>query len=148
MTQKYRILKDYEQTLIIVQDIITDGVTSNLQLDRLGFMVFGTDYLLTGSSDQFPKYIRNNECFILNTDPSTKKGTHWVAFFKTNNKLYYYDSFNRSKSELSKYWSKRRLYKANKTDRDQSFEEKSCGSRAFTWLVLMKKYGEKAIDVI
>ena len=145
---KYQIIKKYEQTLVIVQDILGDGVTSNLQLDRLGFTTFEGDYLGTFSSNQFPKYIRNEKCLILNTDPSTKKGSHWVAFYKINNKLYYYDSFNRSKSELSKYWSKRRLYKANKTDRDQSFEEKSCGSRAFTWLVLMKKYGEKAIDVI
>ena len=70
---KYKILKDYEQTLFTVQDIISDGVTSNLQLDRLGFMIFGLDYLGTYSSDQLPKYIRNNQCFILNTDPSTKK---------------------------------------------------------------------------
>ena len=52
---KYKVYtKDYEQTLITVQDIISDGVTTNQQLDRLGSMVFGLDYLSTGGSDQLP----------------------------------------------------------------------------------------------
>ena len=97
-----------------------------------------------------PKYIKNNQCFILNTDSSrsANKFGHWVGFYKTNGKLWYYDSFARQKEKLSKYWKNKRMYNANKTDRDQSYEESSCGSRSMAWLIIFRKYGERCINVI
>ena len=144
----YRILKFYEQTLMKIEDIIGSGITNNILLDKLGYATFGNDYLGTNTSDNFPKYIKNNQCFILNTDSSKKPGTHWVGFYKINDKLYYYDSFRRSKKELSKFWKNKRMYNANKTDRDQSYNETDCGSRSFAFLVLMRRFGERAIDVV
>ena len=44
---KYTILKTYEQTLMMVEDILGDGITKNTQLDKLGFIIFGPDYLGT-----------------------------------------------------------------------------------------------------
>ena len=55
---KYNILKEYEQVLMRVEDILGAGVTSNTQLDKLGNHLFGNQYLGTFSSDQFPIYIR------------------------------------------------------------------------------------------
>ena len=102
-----------------------------------------------------PKYIKNNQCFILNTDSSrsANKFGHWIGFYKlngktTNGKLYYYDSFARPKEKLSKFWKNKRMYNANKTDRDQSYEESSCGSRSMAWLIIFRKYGERCINVI
>ena len=132
---KYQILKKYEQILRDVEDILGASVTTNDQLDKLGYSIFKNDYIGTYSSDKMPKYIKNNQCFILNTDSSrsANKFGHWVGFYKingktTNSKLYYYDSFARPKEKLSKFWKNKRMYNANKTDRDQSFEEQSCGS--------------------
>ena len=95
-----------------------------------------------------PKYIKNNQCFILNTDSSKQKGTHWVGFYKTNGKLYYYDSFARNAQKLTKRWKSSTMCHANTKDRDQSMTEKNCGSRAFSWLVIMRKYGIKCLDVV
>ena len=97
-----------------------------------------------------PKYIKNNQCFILNTDSSrsANKFGHWIGFYKINKRLWFYDSFARPKEKLSKFWKTKRMYSANTTDRDQSFEEQSCGSRAMSFLVICRKYGLKAIDVI
>ena len=152
---KYKILKHYESVLRDVEDVLGSGVTTNDQLDKLGYSIFKNDYLGTFSSDKMPKYIKNNQCFILNTDSSrsANKFGHWIGFYKlngktTNGKLYYYDSFARPKEKLSKYWKNKRMYSANKTDRDQSFEESDCGSRAMSFLVICRKYGLKAIDVI
>jgi len=147
---KYQILKQYEQILRDVEDILGASVTTNDQLDKLGYSIFKNDYLGTHSSDKMPKYIKNNQCFIMNTDSSrsTNKYGHWVGFYKINGKLYFYDSFARPKEKLSKFWKTKRMYSANTTDRDQSFEEQSCGSRAMSFLVIFKKYGLKAIDVI
>ena len=152
---KYQILKQYEQILRNVEDILGSTVTTNDQLDKLGYSIFKNDYLGIYSSDKMPKCIKNNQCFILNTDSSrsANKYGHWIGFYKingktTNGKLYYYDSFARPKEKLSKYWKNKRMYNANKTDRDQSYEESSCGSRSMAWLIVFRKYSEKCIDVI
>ena len=147
---KYQILKDYEQTLMRIEDILGSGVTNNLQLTKLGHELFGKDYIGTWCSDQMPKYIRENQCFILNTDSSKSrnKNGHWVAFMKLNSKLYYYDSYARPAYKLSKHWATKRMYNANTMDRDQSYEASDCGSRSLAYLTVIKKYGEKCIDVI
>ena len=112
---KYQILKDYEQVLMDVEDILGSGVTTNDQLDKLGYSIFKNDYLGTFSSDKMPKYIKNNQCFILNTDSSrsANKYGHWIGFYKmrnktANGKLYYYDSFARPNENLSKYLKKQK----------------------------------------
>jgi len=34
-----------------------------------------------------------NVAFIVNTDPSTKSGEHWVAFYFTPEEVFYFDSY-------------------------------------------------------
>ena len=147
---KYKILKEYEQTLMMIEDILGSGVTNNLQLTKLGHELFGNDYICTASSDQMPKYIKENQCFILNTDSSKSRNKtgHWCGFVKSNGKLWYYDSYARPGYKLSKHWANKRMYNTNTTDRDQSFRENSCGSRSMAWIVIFRKYGEKCINVI
>ena len=36
---KYQILKDYEQVLMDVEDVLGSGVTTNDQLDKLGYSI-------------------------------------------------------------------------------------------------------------
>ena len=57
----------YDDTLMKLQDQISDGITNNIQLDNICYKIF-PNYLETRSSDKFPKYIKENQCFILNTD--------------------------------------------------------------------------------
>ena len=147
---KYQILKQYEQTLMDVEDILGASVTTDSQLTDLGYIIFKNDYLGTFSSDKMPIRIKDNQCFILNTDSSrsANKFGHWIGFYKINKRLWFYDSFARPKEKLSKYWKNKRMYNANKTDRQQSFEESDCGSRSMSFLIICRKYGLKAIDVI
>ena len=147
---KYSILKNYEQILMMIEDILGSGVTTNVQLTKLGRMITGMDFLGAFCSDEMPKYIKENRCFILNTDSSNSnnKNGHWVGFYKINNKLYYSDSFNRSKGELSNYWINKRMYNAKGNDRDQSFMESDCGSRSLSFLVVFRKYKTRCIGII
>ena len=41
---KYKKLKNYEQVLMDVEDILGSGVTTNDQLDKIGNSVFKNDY--------------------------------------------------------------------------------------------------------
>ena len=148
-SKKYTILKEYEQTLMYLQDIIGSKTTNNVQLERIGKYIFGDKFIGVFSADKFPKYVRNGSMFILNTDSSSKSGSHWVSFIKTKSKdgrshFYAYDSFNRKIDALSKYWKGRHIISAN-TDRDQSFKESDCGTTALSWLVMASKYNPKVI---
>ena len=98
-------------------DNLLTGVTNNIQLSKLGYELFGNDYIGTWSSDEMPKYIKEGQCFILNTDSlkSRRKTGHWVALFKLKNRLLYYDSYARPAYKLSKFWATKRMYNANTT---------------------------------
>ena len=135
---KYQILKQYESVLRDVEDILGSGVTTNDQLDKIGYSIFKNDYLGTYSSDKMPLRIKDNQCFIINPDSSRSaiKYGHCIKFYKLNCKLWYYYSFARSKEKLSKFWKNKRMYNANTTDSDQSFEEQSCGSRSMSFLII------------
>ena len=49
---------------------------------------------------------------------------------------------------LSKYWVNKKLINANRSDRDQSYEENDCGSRSLAWIIIFSKWGKRSIDVI
>ena len=83
---------------------------------------------------------------IINTDD--KKGIHWIACYKYNNKTYVYDSFDRDVKTLSKHWkNKHNWINANK-DRDQSYDESNCGQRSMAFLTSFNKYKTKVINII
>jgi len=43
--------------------------------------------------DILPKKPKRNECAIMNLDDTSGDGTHWVAWFKRDEKKWYFDSF-------------------------------------------------------
>ena len=142
---KYKILKEYEKLLMKAEDILGNGSTTNMQLEILGKFLFKEKFLGVYSANTFP-HMLNNEMLIINTDPSTKSGTHWISVFKYKNKYYCYDTFNRDiKTLFSPYLkNKKNIVNAN-IDRDESFSEDNCGQRAICWLILANKYGPNII---
>jgi tRNA nucleotidyltransferase (CCA-adding enzyme) len=81
---------------------------------------------------------------ILNTDDSSKGGTHWVAVYQSKNKLYVYDSFARSKKLMTKFV---KMMKSKGFEvvfvnqgKDQQEREVNCGLRCFLWLVMVDRY--------
>lgn len=80
-------------------------------------------------------------CFIVNTDPSTAPGTHWVAVFVLNpNVVWYFDSLNGVPTEsmklflnsFSKILINERAY--------QSIFSELCGHFCIVFLYLAVKY--------
>jgi len=43
--------------------------------------------------DDLPKKINKIECGIVNLQNSNQGGSHWVAYYKNNNKKYYFNSY-------------------------------------------------------
>lgn len=55
--------------------------------------------------NNLPKRPLKQECAVINLDSMEGSGTHWVAYYKQNNTVYYFDSFGnlRPPVELVKY---------------------------------------------
>ena len=144
---KYNILKEYEQNLMRVMDILGSGTTDNLQLDKLGKYLFDDKFVGVYSSNDMP-VLKNNQMCIVNTDASYEKGTHWIACYKYNGRTYCYDSFDRDVKSLSKYWKKKHNWVNANRDRDQSYEEMDCGQRSLCFLLSFQKNKLKCIGII
>ena len=158
MSTKYQILEEYNKNLMYIYDILKKSTTTNnIELNNICKELFG-DYYFIGvkSSDEFPKYIKNGQMFIINNKSSKSKtnGEHWLAFIKSDKnkdhkpRLYGYDSFNRDIHKLSPHFRHKRFVNAN-SNRDQSYYgESNCGERAVSWLISFAKWGEKVINII
>ena len=143
---KYKILKEYEQNLIRIENIIGDGSTNNIQLNTLGKYLFGNKFKGVYSSNEMPN-IKNNEMYIVNNKKSNQNGEHWIGVYKYKNKLYMYDTFNRPIRNLSNYFTNKHIINAN-NDTDQSKNESNCGSRVISWLISFHNYKDKIINII
>ena len=134
----YKILKKFDEVLLKIEDILGTGVTSNIQLYKLGKILFGDRFIGVYSANEFPR-VKEGEMFIINTDPNTKPGLHWLAMYKKN-KLYGYDSYARRIQTLSKYFKNKRIINAN-SFRQESYKGSDCGSLAMAYLVTAFTYG-------
>src|SRR5271156_72479 len=57
--------------------------------------------------DKVPRTVdrkAGNVKLIINLDPSTKPGSHWVAIWRRNGKSFYFDSFGRLPPNILKHW--------------------------------------------
>src|SRR5271156_1750193 len=43
--------------------------------------------------DTLPKHINTNECGIVNLEPDSEQGSHWVSYYKHASEKYYCDSY-------------------------------------------------------
>lgn len=83
------------------------------------------------AADKLPKTILNYPAlFIANTDPSTKPGTHWIAFyFNKNREAEFFDSYgeNPQKKEFLRFLNKNSIsYSSNKQPL-QGYFSNTCG---------------------
>ena len=114
----YNILKEYEQNLMYLHDVLGNGTTNNMELNKICLYLFGNVFKGVYSSDQMPS-LKNNEMCIINTDD--RKGEHWIACYKCRDKTYVYDSFDRDCKSLSRHWNNKNNWINANSDRDQSY---------------------------
>src|SRR5271156_6053900 len=43
--------------------------------------------------DTLPKHINTNECGIVNLEPDSEQGSHWVSYYKHRSEKYYFDFY-------------------------------------------------------
>ena len=88
----YKVLKEYENNLELLEDILGNESTTDVDLLKIGILLFNNRFVGVFPSDKMKK-LKNNQMCIINTDDHS--GTHWLACYIYKNKTYVYDSFDR-----------------------------------------------------
>jgi len=110
---------------------------TNIDIDRAIKKLKIPNFRRVFSRDELPNTPRKKECGILNLDDLTGNGTHWVAWYKNNNKKYYFDSFGlHPPLEIMRYLKAPVFYI---TERVQEFGTVICGHLCLYWLKEMSK---------
>lgn len=91
--------------------------------------------------DNLPKKCHNKECGIVNLDTSKGPGTHWVAYSKYGNEIYYFDSFGDlpPPKELITYFGSA-AYRHYNYLSYQKYDTVVCGQLCITFLHHFNKY--------
>ena len=98
------------------------------------------------SSNNIP-YLKINQTCIVNNQRSNENGEHWLALINTPKGTYCYDSFNSKVNLLSPYFQNKNWLSAN-NDRDEPYNEATCGQRCYSWIISFLKYGDVICDII
>ena len=78
----YKILKEYEQNLMRLMDILGPSSTDDVELNILGVILFGGDAFKGVYSSNTMPILKNNEICIVITDPDYKMG--YIGVHVTN----------------------------------------------------------------
>lgn len=134
---------------MLIEDVIGSSTTTDVQLNNLAKRLFGAQFIGVYSADNFPKNIKNSQCYIMNTDTHVQHGTHWVSVYRYNNRYYYYDSFGRDINKLSPFWQNLKWMKViDNRHREESYNGANCGQLSLNFLVMFDKYKLKLLSVI
>jgi hypothetical protein len=142
---KYEIKSFFDNCVIALEDILKDKQTSNIQLEKIGY-IYIPQFRGVFSSNNIPT-LKHNESCIINTDSDRYPGMHWCALKKYNNKTYFYDSYSRSYKNLSYFWKHKRWIDT-KHDVEESIYGKTCGHLCLAWIITFNKYKLKCIGVV
>lgn len=86
--------------------------------------------------DTLPHKPKQNECAIINLDEWKNLGTHWVAYIKRRNQVFYFDSFGALKppKELVRYLGKNvEIFYNNQ--QYQNYNQINCGHLCLEFLL-------------
>ena len=114
------------------------GETDTDELTSVGRCLFGRQFVGTFGCDEVPN-ITVNQSLIVNTQPTTSSGEHWLALYNNGGQLIGYDSFGRDIHEA---------VMESEPDSEQDVRESNCGQRCLAWLSVVYELGpEDALTV-
>lgn len=101
--------------------------------------------------DVFLKYpIHPNESFVINLDLSGQSGSHWVAVKKSNNNVFYFDSFGTPPIDevITRYGQHSDFYWNDKIIQDPHSPSPSCGYLCISFLKFLDKHNNNYEDFL
>jgi len=126
------------------------GVTTDIQLEKVGKKLFGQRWLGVYPVDVKPHEIMKNikpglNYGILNVDGRDSVGSHWlsVCYDTKKDQWLIYDSFARKSTKLIPKFIRTIGYKYYDLNKgaDQLDHQESCGARSMAMLIHISKHG-------
>lgn len=128
----------YKLCLTVIEHEMGSNETSTDELTTAARRIFGSRYVGTFGCDQIPTVV-DGQSYIVNTEPSTASGAHWLAVYNDGGRLIGYDSFGRDIHET---------VLESEPDAEQMVHESNCGQRCLAWLAILYALGvDDALEV-
>jgi hypothetical protein len=128
----------------IVYPLLGRKVTYSDEIDDVGKILLGNDFVGVFASDMIPR-LKNTQCCVLNLDRSDQSGSHWIAVYKVGKKNLTYDSFGRKSSKIIP--SLKNVEDAD-YDVEQMIEQEDCGARSIAFLLVCKFWSPELAKLI
>lgn len=136
-------MKYYNRVLKNIESVTGTTDTTNHTLDKIGRRIL-LNYRGSFPYDQLPT-LEDGESAIINQDKAGEPGSHWMAVFMANNKLYGYDSFGRSINKLVPIGED---IENDTEDKEQADEQTNCGARCLAFIYCVENCGlENALKI-
>ena len=128
----------YKLCLAVIEHGMGSNETSTDELTATAQRVFGSQYVGTFGCDQIPTVV-DGQSYIVNTEPSTASGAHWLAVYNDGGQLIGYDSFGRDIHPT---------VLESEPDAEQMVHESNCSQRCLAWLCVVYGLGvDDALEV-
>jgi len=128
----------------IIREFGNDAMYDS-ETTKVGKREIGDEFIGTFSVDNVP--LKKHTFYaIVNVDKQSEPGSHWVAVYKQDKKLYIYDSFSRgSKKLLSHLYNQAKQLNLTVIDVNKKADQKGasqvCGPISLAWIIMTKKSG-------
>ena len=109
---------------------------SNIELHHYALLLRIPHFRGVYMRDTLPEHAQENECCIVNLEPASRPGSHWVAFNKRGKHAHYFDSYGnlRPPSEVLHHLRACRTIRYN-YERYQNFDSVICGHLCLQFLL-------------
>lgn len=113
----------------------TNRPLSNIDIERYAKHVKIPNFRGVFMRNTLPHKSWKNEAAIVNMDRAEGMGTHWTAYIKRGDTVYYYDSFGNLKppKEIVSYFKNCIIYYNH--DSYQTYDTFNCGNLALKFLL-------------
>lgn len=127
----------YSNYVSSLEKSLGNKITYEKDLNLMGRKLFGNNFRGVFPKDKQPK-LKRGQSIIVNLDPHTEPGSHWVAKYNSGGKDWVYDSYGRK--NILKDGKKEKSVKVTEGEK-QKKSENNCGPRSLAWLMTVYKYG-------
>ena len=113
------------------------NITGEYELKSCGRKLFGKSFRGVFASDEIPRTFKSRQSAIVNLDPRSSGGSHWIAMVAHQDQdNIVNDSFGRDvlADQLPGV-------QYTEDDAEQGFYENNCGQRCLAWLCVYYKHG-------
>lgn len=135
----------YYSVLHAIEAQIGRGITTNLQLDKIGRKILPKRFIGCYSSNDLP-HMQDKQVAIVNNQTLDKPGEHWMCVIRENGRTYLKDSYDRPPASISPYF--KTFIGIGNGKPEQRWNQECCGEMSLAAMTVYKHYGLPGLALI